>query len=159
MRWQHGTEKLPEVLVSGEGLKRPVAEVLTTLLHEAAHGLADVRGIKDTSRQGRWHNKLFAALADELGLDPTKDPRIGWSPCTLRPDTAIIYREVLDDLATALSAYRPPETAGGAGARNSNNPLACSCACPRRIRVAQSVLELGAITCCVCDSDFEPEPA
>jgi hypothetical protein len=28
--------------------------VLGTLLHEAAHGLADTREIKDTSRQGRY---------------------------------------------------------------------------------------------------------
>ncbi|MQA17813.1 MAG: hypothetical protein GEV09_28270, partial [Pseudonocardiaceae bacterium] len=54
MRWQHGTDRLPEVLISGEGLQRLATEVLTTLLHEAAHGLADTRGIKDTSRQGRW---------------------------------------------------------------------------------------------------------
>jgi aminoglycoside phosphotransferase (APT) family kinase protein len=77
MRWQHGSDRLPEVLVSGEGLNRPVSEVLTTVLHEAAHGLADIRGIKDTSRQGSWHNQKFATLADELGLDTTKDPRIG----------------------------------------------------------------------------------
>src|SRR5437867_1185787 len=46
-RWQHGDNRLPEVLISGEGLIRPPAEVLTTLLHEAAHGLAAARGIKD----------------------------------------------------------------------------------------------------------------
>lgn len=83
-RWQHGENQLAEVLISGEGLKRPVEEVFTTLLHEAAHSLADVRDIKDTSRQGRWHNQKFAALASELGLDTSKDPRIGWSPCVLR---------------------------------------------------------------------------
>jgi len=157
MRWQHGSDRLPEVLVSGEGLKRPVTEVFTTLVHEAAHGLADARGIKDTSRQGRWHNKQFAKLADELGLDTIKDPRIGWSPCSLRETTAHIYREVLDDLGTALSAYRHPELTGGASARNSNNGQACVCICPRRIRVARSVLDLGPITCAVCGSDFEPD--
>jgi len=30
--------------------------------------VADVRGVKDTSQQGRWHNRRFAVLADELGL-------------------------------------------------------------------------------------------
>ncbi len=156
MRWQHGSEKLPEVLVSGEGLKRPVPDVFTTLVHEAAHGLADVRGVKDTSRQGRWHNKRFAALADELGLDATKDPRIGWSPCALREASAEIYRDVLADLGAALSAYRHPELAAGNG-RNSHNPAACVCVCPRRIRIARSVLDLGPIICAVCGTDFEPE--
>jgi len=156
MRWQHGENRLPEVLVSGEGLKRPVTEVLTTLLHEAAHGLADVRGVKDTSRQGRWHNQKFKALAEELGLEATKDPRVGWSPCTLRSPTEDEYRDALDGLAAALSAYRHPEMLMGS-VRKSNNGLALSCACPRRIRVAKAVLEEGSVICGVCDSDFEPE--
>jgi len=46
-----------EVLVSGEGLQRGPTEVLGTLLHEAAHGLAHARKIGDTSRQGRYHNR------------------------------------------------------------------------------------------------------
>jgi hypothetical protein len=140
-----------------EGLNRPVREVLTTLLHEAAHGLADIRGIKDTSRQGRWHNKRFAALADELGLDTTKDSRTGWSPCTLREATASRYHRVLADLAAALSAYRPPEPASGLNARNSYNPTVCVCLCARRICVAPSVLDAGRIICGICDTDFVPE--
>jgi hypothetical protein len=78
-----GAVQLPEVFVGGEGLARGPADVLGTLLHEAAHALAHVRGIKDTSRQGRWHNARFKALAEELGIEVTKDPRIGWSPTTL----------------------------------------------------------------------------
>jgi hypothetical protein len=42
---------------------------LATLLHEAAHGLAHVRKIPDTSRQGRYHNRRYQVLAEELGLD------------------------------------------------------------------------------------------
>ena len=39
----------PEVLVSGEGLQRGPIDVLGTLLHEAAHGLAYARKVSDTS--------------------------------------------------------------------------------------------------------------
>jgi hypothetical protein len=156
-RWQHGENQLAEVLISGEGLKRPVEEVFTTLLHEATHSLANVRDIKDTSRQGRWHNQKFAALAAELGLDTTKDDRIGWSLCTLRANTATTYKSVLADLKKALIAYRHPEALGGQAKKNNNNALACSCGCPRRIRVAKAVLAEGEITCGVCDSTFEPD--
>ncbi|WP_141857614.1 hypothetical protein [Kribbella jejuensis] len=156
-RWQHGEQALAEVLVSGEGLKRPVEEVFTTLLHEAAHALANVREIKDTSRQGRWHNQKFAALASELGLDTKKDDRIGWSPCTLRAETAATYKSVLTDLKKALIAYRHPEMTGGQAKKNNNNAIACACQCPRRIRVAKAVLEEGDITCGVCESTFEPD--
>ncbi|WP_329474993.1 hypothetical protein OG555_25110 [Kribbella sp. NBC_01484] len=157
VRWQHGEQRLAEVLISGEGLKRPVDEVFTTLLHEAAHALANVREIKDTSRQGRWHNQKFAELASELGLDATKDPRIGWSPCTLRKETATTYKSVLAELKAALIAYRHPEMSGGEAKKNNNNAVACACQCPRRIRVAKAVLAEGEITCGVCDSTFEPD--
>jgi hypothetical protein len=38
----------------GKGLARGPAEVLGTLLQEAAHAPAHVRAVKETSRQGRW---------------------------------------------------------------------------------------------------------
>ena len=63
-------------MISGEGLARTPREVLGTLLHEAAHALAAARGITGTSRQGRYHNKKYARLADELGLDVAEDPRL-----------------------------------------------------------------------------------
>jgi hypothetical protein len=48
---------------------RSSADVLGILLPEAAHAIADRRGIKDTSRQGRYHNARFRTLADEVGLE------------------------------------------------------------------------------------------
>jgi hypothetical protein len=39
------------------------------MLHEARPRLAHVRGVKDTSRGGKYHNKReFVALAAQLGL-------------------------------------------------------------------------------------------
>ncbi|MFK4084149.1 hypothetical protein ACI2LF_08595 [Kribbella sp. NPDC020789] len=156
-RWQHGEQRLAEVLISGEGLKRTPEEVFTTLLHEATHALANTREIKETSRQSRWHNQKFAALAAELGLDTTFEDKTGWSRCTLRKDTATTYKTVLTDLKAALIAYRHPEALGGGTKKNNNNAVACACQCPRRIRVAKAVLAEGEITCSVCDSTFEPD--
>jgi hypothetical protein len=82
-RWHVAGANHPEVLVSGEGLNRGARAVLATLLHEAAHGLAHTRGVNDTSRQGRWHNRRFAALAAELGLDVSFDKPTGWSQSRL----------------------------------------------------------------------------
>jgi hypothetical protein len=45
-RWRLANDtQRPEVLVSGEGLRRGPVDVLGTLLHEAAHGLAHARRI------------------------------------------------------------------------------------------------------------------
>ena len=84
-RWQAGNEQRAEIMISGEGLRRTPRDVLGTLLHEAAHALAAARGIKDTSRQHRYHNTKYKMLAEELGITVTFDPTIGWS-ITIVPD-------------------------------------------------------------------------
>jgi hypothetical protein len=52
----------------GEWFAEGAEHTLTTILHEAAHALADVRQVQDTSRQGKYHNRRFVQLAAELGL-------------------------------------------------------------------------------------------
>lgn len=145
--------RLPEVFVGGEGLARGPADVLGTLLHEATHALAHVRGIKDTSRQGRWHNARFKALAEELGIEVAKDARIGWSPTTIPADTCETYAEVIGELGRALRMHRSVEITGGGWVKRSTPP-SCVCACGRRIRVSPSVLAAGPITCGVCGTGF-----
>jgi hypothetical protein len=147
----------PEVLVSGEGLQRGPVDVLGTLLHEAAHGLAYARKISDTSRQGRYHNRRYATLARELGLDVAHVQPIGWSATSLPDPTAARYAEVLAELGTALVLWRRAEQTSPAGPGRSRNALPCSCACGRRIRVARSVLELAPIVCAGCTQPFEPD--
>jgi hypothetical protein len=157
-RWQAGTDRIHEVLISGEGLTRTPAEVFTTLLHEATHGVANTRSIKDTSRQGRWHNKNFATLAAELGMTTTKDPKLGYSPCTLADTTTAIYADSINTLAAALSAYRHRDLAGEPKTRpNNNNGIACECECPRKLRIARSVFDEGPILCAICSTAFTPE--
>ena len=158
MRWRtdaEGAELLAEVFVGGEGLARGPAEVLGTLLHEAAHATAHVRGIKDTSRQGRWHNARFKALAEELGIEVTKDARIGWSPTTLSEATRQAYGATIASLGAALRLYRSAEITDTSTRKPAPPP--CVCTCGRRIRVAPSVLAAGPITCGVCGTEFEPE--
>jgi hypothetical protein len=90
-RWQVNGRDRHEVLVGGEGLQRGPTDVLGTLLHEAAHGLAQARGVQDTSRQGRYHNRRYATLAQELGLDVAHlDPIAGRPPASpSRPPPAM----------------------------------------------------------------------
>lgn len=158
LRWIQGDDQLAEVLVAGEGLARGAEPVLATLLHEAAHGLAHVRGIQDTSRQGRYHNRRYKALAEELGLDVAEVGAIGWSSTILRPATVQTYWRELKKLQAALTIYRRAELPAGGTRPKSTNLLPCSCACPRRIRVARSTLGAGPILCGICDQDFAPDP-
>jgi hypothetical protein len=194
MRWETGARDqsghdesgprvMAEVFVGGEGLARGPVAVLGTLLHEATHALAHVRGVKDTSRQGRYHNQRFADLAGELGLEVAQIAPIGWSDTRITETTRTQYAATVDDLRRALTIFRRREGAifgptGGQGeglgggdstrtgqpgeprtrGRSSNNGLACTCDCGRRIRVAPTVLEAGAITCALCGAAFTPHP-
>lgn len=156
MRWHspdtddRAGERLPEVFIGGEGLKRGPVEVLGTLLHEAAHALAHVRGIKATSRQGRWHTPGSKALAEELGIEVSKDPCLGWSPTAVPVATREAYAEVIAQLGTALRLHRTTEMSDGAGKPRKPGQPACVCDCGRRIRVAKSVLAAGPILCGLC---------
>jgi len=158
-RWQRGEGRVPELFVGGEGLSRGARDVLGTLLHEAAHGVATVRGIQDTSRQGRFHNTRYRALAGELGLEVAKADSIGWSNTTVPDATAVLYRIELRRLEEALVAWRHADGHGRGGRANNNNGVAALCSCGRRIRVAESVLEAGPITCGLCGNDFEVSAA
>jgi hypothetical protein len=154
-RWQVNGSDRHEVLVGGEGLQRGPLEVLGTLLHEAAHGLAQARQLQDTSRQGRYHNRRYATLARELGLEVASVKPIGWSATTVSEPTAAGYRSQLEQLAAALVLWRRQEHRIGSGAR-SRNLLAAVCGCGRRIRVAKATLAEALIVCGACAGPFQP---
>ncbi len=154
-RWQVAETRRAEVLVSGEGLGRGARDVLATLLHEAAHGLADARGIQDTSRQGRYHNRRYARLAGEVGLEVARDAKTGWSQTTVPDQLAEVYADVLGDLDAALKLWRYAEQQLPAST-GSRNLLACACPCGRKLRVAKATLEQAPIWCGACEEPFEP---
>jgi hypothetical protein len=155
-RWQVSGADRHEVLVGGEGLQRGPLEVLGTLLHEAGHGLAQARSIQDTSRGGRYHNRRYAQLARELGLDVACVKPVGWSATTVPDATASAYASELEGLQAALVLWRRQEHRIGAGTR-SRNLLAATCGCGRRIRAAKATLAEAPILCGACVQPFEPE--
>ena len=154
-RWNVGGIQRAEIMISGEGLRRTAEEVLATLLHEAAHAMASEHGIKDTSRQGRYHNKHFKTHAEQLGLIVTHDDHNGWSASTITDVTKIAYARQLHDLAQAMTMWRNGETTTGPTARRNTNLIAAICPCGRSIRVAASTLAEAPITCQACGSDFQ----
>lgn len=92
---------LGEMFMAGETLAKGARQVLQTMLHEGAHVIAKARELKDTSRQGRWHNKTFKTLAEEMGLEHKRasaDPQHGFSFVTLTEETEAKYADLLDEL-------------------------------------------------------------
>lgn len=155
-RWYASNVKHAEVMISGEGLARTPVDVLATLLHEAAHALAAARGITDTSRQGRYHNKKYALLATELGLDVAETPGFGWTITTVPDLTADRYADQLAALKDAMILWRNAEHIPAAARGRSTNLIPAQCPCGRKIRVAASTLDEAPITCQACDGHFKP---
>jgi hypothetical protein len=153
-RWTVASAERPELFVGGEGLAAGAVEVLGTLLHEAAHGLAATRGIHDTSRQGRYHNRRYAALARELGLTVGTAGSRGWTATAVPAETTTVYAAVVEDLARALVLWRRAEHPSGG--RRANNLLAATCGCGRRIRAARSTLAQAPVLCGRCGGPFQP---
>jgi hypothetical protein len=172
----------PEMFIAGETLAQGAAHTLCVLLHEAAHALAAVRGIKDTSRGGRYHNRRFVALAVELGLrhpSGVADKVHGLNETVLAEGTTDQYAAELDALTATLPLIldtlerlrlTPADPEGGpAGddgqgaepepepkAPNRNN-LKATCQCGRIIRASAAVLDGPDIVCSECDTPFTAE--
>ncbi|GGS84005.1 hypothetical protein ACFFV7_46180 [Nonomuraea spiralis] len=99
---------MSELFISGEPIALVGRRVMQTLLHEAAHGLADVRGIQDTGNKHRFHNQRFVRLARELGLEPpaTKDDVLGWSECRITDATTERYKDAIAVIDAERLPYR-----------------------------------------------------
>jgi len=156
-----------EVLLAGEALHLPPEQVLEILVHEAAHGINCARGVKDTSRGGRYHNQKFKATATEVGLRVQRMDPYGWARTTLRPETIERYAESIATIGEHLRIARAlPRRAiegingqgrdedGAGGERETRKSPAAECGCGRKMRMAVSVLAKGPVVCGVCETEF-----
>ncbi|QIS02347.1 hypothetical protein F5X71_08435 [Nocardia brasiliensis] len=174
-RWVHGDARLPELFVGGEGFVDGPREVLATLLHEAAHGVALTRGVKDTSRGGAYHNGKYREIAVELGLSVDRSKGSGWSDTAITDRAVDSYRTQIDKLGSLLVAHRRSEhdyldelvsatdddSGEGETESEASNPsphngyaLRCSCDPVRRIRASRKAFDVGPIVCGVCADPF-----
>lgn len=125
-----------------------------TLLHEATHAACFVRGVKDTSRQGRYHNKRFQKCAVEFGLtcEHLSDTH-GLAKTDLSPDTEAHYDQAIVGLEDAIRIYQKWEPALLAAQPRTSKPKAV-CPCNRQLSVTPAVLAIGPILCGLCGDEF-----
>lgn len=185
--WRYGDRHVHEVFLNADlrhlhpGIGS-AESVLVTLLHEASHVWAQANGIKDTSRDGRYHNRRFAEIALTIGLQVEKDTRIGHCTPRLCAWARVAYDDLLGQLRDGLILVRTPEVdapppdtnrpggepsdTGEAGPTSetttSNKYVFASCQCQdgrgRRvtIRVATGSWRSDAICCSICSTPFMP---
>lgn len=168
------SESRGEVLLAGEALHLGPNAVFEILLHEAAHGINAARGVRDTSRGGRYHNRQFANTAREALLDVQPMPPYGLARTALTPAAEDRYADTIGRLGDAIRIARqirrgvrigddhdppppgggPDETEGGETKRKDNGAAACGCG--RKLRMAPSTLAAGPVTCGLCHTEFQP---
>lgn len=190
-RWQHrehGTanaldvgpaavQRYAELFVGGEGLVRQPHEIFATLLGQAALVLASVRGLKASSRQGRWMNATFAKIAaEEFGVITEQSKRFGYEITGLTDETVITYIGVITELSLAIDHIRvepamvpipvgEPVSPDGGPVRVSaapavSRPVAkrpgalCGCDTPREVHIARKDLAAAPIICGLCLTPF-----
>ena len=170
-RWVADGQPRGEVLLAGEALHLKPDEVFEVLLHEAAHGLNAARGVRDTSRGGRYHNARFGAAAQEVGLDVSAMPPYGLARTVLSEAAKERYAAPIERLGDVMRIARQIERGtrvgieggqssdgGGQDAKGdtdrSRGRALAECGCGRKLRVAPGVLAAGPIVCGLCQGEF-----
>jgi hypothetical protein len=172
--------RMPELFVAGELLAAGGQAVLEVMLHEAAHALAVIRGIRDTSAEGnRYHNKRFVALATEMGLAGPARPEkvIGWSGCRITDETTAAYDDVIAAIDSARLPFLPdgrPDGGGDGGGEDQGDgggedkpkkrggrrvAVECNCQPPRKLHMTPKQIEDGPVICGLCRAPFEAPEA
>lgn len=162
--WKDGHH---EILISAESLARGAEATLGTLIHELAHARANLAEIRDTSNNGRYHNKKFKKLAEEMGIELDLAPTIGWSVTTLPQATADKYATGLARLAKSLVTYRVGFTEAPVDPKPRNKTKAMMvCHCiddedqPDPVSVSIQWFERKGVDllCTACDTYYELVP-
>lgn len=144
-----------EIVMAPESFRLGAEQVLTTLIHETAHALAHATDVKDTSRNGRWHNAKFRSLVTDMGLVTEDDSKVGTATPGLMEPTKITYAKELKLLAEALVTYRKPN-AGKVATPKTTVRISCECDAPVTVPIKWYV-DFGA-DMLRCDDGHEFTP-
>lgn len=168
LRWRHkqrGSIYYHEVLVVAEHLDRSPKAIVETLLHEAAHALNFVRGIRDSTRS-HYHNRYFRSAAIEVGLQVAQQQHYGYALTCMNARTFTRYKEDIQQLAEVQIHRIWPGLAAGSNIQDDSSseigrdakPVSRNrkavCACPFIIRVSKWTLDATIIRCENCRQAF-----
>jgi hypothetical protein len=184
--WRYGDRQVHELFLNADRrVPHPsgggAEDVLVTLLHEACHVWAQLNGVRDTSRGGRYHNRRFTEIALTIGLCVEKDATIGHHTPGLSSWARTDYADLLGELERGLVLAREPKPTAPVGSLSesddeadedgdtsstpgsSGSPVkyvfaSCRCQDVRRhlvtIRVAKGSWRPGVIRCGECQAPF-----
>lgn len=159
----HVLQALPDALA------RHPREVVCQVAHEAAHALAHVLGVADTSKRGRYHNSRFRALAEHMGLEwrggnPPHDvgyadmrlpTEIGeWAACVA--EAAVGRSEWENASPERNTGTRNTGTGRTPHSRNRRPKAVCRCVPERPLWLSRTVLNAQTVACTQCGELYHP---
>ena len=150
--WTAKSKEYPEINLGAQTLNRDLVETLATLLHEMVHQYCYDKKIKDTSSNGRYHNKRFKAEAEVRGLIIERAPGIGWSKTTPQESFKEFVAKTFKD---KISCNRKGDRGGGgvAGKASSSTRKYVCPKCSMSVRATKYV----RIACMDCDKQMVVE--
>ena len=110
--WKSDDEEYYEINICAEHLNRPIKEVCATLIHEMVHLHNIYNDIKDTSANGRYHNKKFKETAEARGLVIERQGNIGWSKTSLSEELATWIDENIEVKGFGIARAKRVKTKG-----------------------------------------------
>ena len=132
-------------------------DVIRTLHHEMIHLFCHINDIKDTSRQGRYHNKNFKKACEDHGFifkDEAPDSTIGWSRAYLSDQT----KAVINSWNSNEDAFKLARV-GGTFTKQTKEKKPSSTVsymCPKCEEKLRAKREMN-IMCGDCDEQFEEQ--
>lgn len=126
-----------EINMSAQFLSRSANEIAGTLLHEICHQYAKVNNLKDCSRGGTYHNKIFKRIAEQHGLEVECVPKIGYSVTRLTAGTQELLSVFLE-LRPMNLIYREAPHKGQRVKTSSTRKYMCPC-CGNSVRATKEV--------------------
>lgn len=159
--WAVKDERRHELNLGAETLKRPIEEVVATIVHEMVHLYNIQNGVQDCSRGGMYHNKRFKEEAERRLLHIEHHDKYGWTITS--PTEALVeyiltkeWNEVLINRGfewtpTGAGGSKTGAPSGGVpgfvGKRpSSTRKYQCPC-CKNSVRATKAV----RISCMDCD--------
>jgi ferredoxin-thioredoxin reductase catalytic subunit len=148
-----GEKTYYEINISAEYISRCTEDIVHTMLHEMVHLYAAMKGIKDTSRSGTYHNEKYRDLAIKHGLAVEKDDKYGWTLTSLTESTLEIVKEIKAN-KYAFGIYRQDTAPTGPGKKKKSSTRKYICpTCQTSVRATKDV----NIACLDCKAVMQKE--
>ena len=149
--WSDSEKGFREINLSAENLDRSVFLTISTLTHEMVHHYCDLKGIKDCSRNGTYHNKRFKEQAEQRGLIIEYDSKIGYS-ITSPSEELIDFVNEMGWGDIDLSRNSADILSGGGSSGRTTKPSStrkyiCPC-CGNSCRATKNI-NIGCLDCSV----------